>query len=198
MSDFKIACEAKALAVFIPSPPPVIKYKPYFHVDFSKKHILSLIQDFPIRGIRSAGICLINMPFSSHEQTLMAFRVQWKEGDLVRNADPNIDAIVPVDFPIPEQGIVPFITVTSVEGDAVWVQAKDGDFLTVPRFGFVFFDTETLKKLVEIPGCTHLRFRRTIIRSKLKLPPNPASESAKGFFLTLTVEPVPTWEDKVY
>jgi hypothetical protein len=208
MADYTINCQANSLLEYTPDPPQLFRrVVSFFTVDFTLDEISKLITDF--KGGKAAGICLVSGyedilpgPLVSKRERVYAFRVEWNDENLVRNPDLDSNQIVSatvaamilanaaVDFPDRDSNTFSVID----DGSITWTQNEIEKYKPdMPPF-FTFFDVYTLRRLLAEQGCTHLRFRKALVKTKTKKPLTQDGEELN--FLNMIVESVPTLVDK--
>jgi hypothetical protein len=212
MADYTIKCQANSLLEYTPAIPPPsvgqIRFYPFFTVDYKRDEILKLIIDG--KRSKAAGICIVSGyedinvgPLIFRNEKIYAFRVEWDGDTLVRNPDLNSNQVVQViinamplnvqDFPGADPNVISVVE----DGLVTWSQQEIEKYKPDMIPFFTFFDVYTLRKLLADPGCTHLRFRKALIKTKTRKLQTQNANEPEPNFLNFIVESVPTLDDKV-
>lgn len=180
---------ASSLTELIPS----VKPKPFFYVDFTKTQVERLL--FEIKDAQGnsakkvAGICVVT---NKKEDEVFAFRVEWDttKSHLLRTANSTVTVIDSIDMP----EIAQDSRVQSVveQGVITWEQAEAPEYKPKMPAKFVFVLASTLERLLAVPGCTAIRFRKALINTKINAIPTIDHQK----FMNYIVESVPTFSTK--
>jgi hypothetical protein len=214
MADYIINCQANSLLKYtappgLPLPNLYTRVSSFFTVDFTRDEISTLIANVGRR--RAAGICIVSGyediipgPLVFKMEKIYAFRVEWDSENLVRNpdldsnqvVDATVAAMIPLgvggDFPGRNPNVISLIE----DGLITWNQNEIEKYRPdMPPF-FTFFDVYTLRRLLADQGCTHLRFRKALIKTKTKKPQTQDTLGKEYNYLNFIVESVPTLVDK--
>ena len=182
---------------------------PFFFVDFTKQQIIRLIYTIANADGTSqdnvAGICLVVVEENSREE-VYAFRVAWDSSQTRIQSSPT-------GFAALDRAVIPEISpntnlISVVEkGQVTWRQnePKNGEFTPTIPAKFVFVPVFMLQRLIDVPNCTHIRFRKALVNTKVQRKFLSQSstitpvKTEKQKFMNYIVESVPTfykkWED---
>jgi hypothetical protein len=192
MAEYELKCAPKTVSIYT-RPAPGIVFPPFFHAEFSRAQIISLLGDMPTTTV--AGLCFVAGYTTSFvsEERLYAFRVEFdsSKSNLTKNSYLNLDSVVMAkvsDFS-DDTNVYSVVQV----GTNYWEEMEVDPFIPDNPLQFVFVEDFTLRQLLANPQVDMIRVRKTMINTKQRSKSGVVTEEK---FTNYILESLPSFNDK--
>jgi hypothetical protein len=193
MPNYELKTAEYTCSIYTPRPAPPIVLPPFFHADFSRDQIFSLLGATPTTTV--AGLCFVAGYLSQivSRERLYAFRVEFDSSgsNLVKSSVLNLDSVV-------KAKVSDFSDDTNVysvvqEGANYWEELELYPFIPDHPLQFVFVEDFTLRQLLANTQVDKIRVRKTMINTKQRSLSGIVSEEK---FTNYILESLPSFTDK--